>query len=48
LEEMKEGAEVSISPKVAAAKTTGVGRSDRAATAAILISPESSRGERGE
>jgi hypothetical protein len=47
LVEMEEGAEKSISPKVAAAKTTGVGRRGQAAAAAIQLSPES-RGEREE
>jgi hypothetical protein len=44
---MEEGAKESISPKVAAAKTTGVGRRGQAA-AAIQLSPESSREKRGE
>jgi hypothetical protein len=48
LVEMEEGAEESILPKVAAAKTTGVGRRGQVAAAVIQLSQESSRGERGE
>jgi hypothetical protein len=45
---MEEGAKETISPKVAAAKTTGVGRRGQAAAVAIQLLPESSREERGE
>jgi hypothetical protein len=40
LVELVEGAEVSISPKVAAAEATRVGRSSQAAAAAIRVAGE--------
>jgi hypothetical protein len=45
---MEEGAEKSISPKVAAAKTTGVGRRGQAAAAAIQCRQRVEERERGE
>jgi hypothetical protein len=48
LVEMIEGAEASVSAKVAAAETTGVGRRSQVAAAAIRHRQRYSRGERGE
>jgi hypothetical protein len=47
LEEFVEEVEAIVLPQAATTKITGDGRRDQAA-AAIQLSPESSRGERGE
>jgi hypothetical protein len=46
--ELVEGLEESISPKVAAAEVTGVGRGSQAVAAAIRVAGCESRGERSE
>jgi hypothetical protein len=43
-----EEVEAIVLPQAVTTKITGDGRRDQAAAAAIQLSPESSRGERGE